>query len=244
MDSPYRLSLDPPSPTSTLEFVKYLHIIRPPRDHSKEIQLVDGDATGSPITSSPVYGISSRTSPLDSKRKTKTARIVEYPNRTLNGNVERVLAEVEWVGDQKDRIRIASVDYYERPLITTGTGKGLDGGGGGGGWMLLKDAWDHYSVTKDRERFLSKFRGKSGKTYVWMLQGSTKVLREGSRTGPIIAKHIEQGQTGGKLALTATALRDIGDMLYITFLSAEGYRRRRRLQWLNSPGELFGIIPA
>jgi hypothetical protein len=130
---------------ATPEFVKYLHVVRPQKDHSKEIKLVDEDEAGNPVPSSPIYGISSRAPSQNLKRKTRTARIVEYPDRARNGNVERVLAEVDWVGDQKDRIRITSVDYYDRSIITT------DGKAGDGEWMLLKDAWDHYSVVKDRE---------------------------------------------------------------------------------------------
>ncbi|PVG02611.1 hypothetical protein CPB86DRAFT_780023 [Serendipita vermifera] len=206
---------------STPHFVKYLHIVRPPRDFSKDLQLLDEDESGNPLASSPIYGITTR-DVHNPKQKLKTARIIEYASPERNGGEERLLAEIQWVGDQKDRIRIASPDYRDTPTDTKASA---------GEWMLLRSAWDHYSITKDRERFISKFIGRSGGTYVWVLEGSVKVLKEGSRNGPILAKHLDEGTSGGRLALTEAALSDVGDMLYISFLSSEGFRRRRRFDW-------------
>jgi hypothetical protein len=127
---------------ATPHFVKNLHIVRPPKDFSKDLQLLDEDESGDAITSSPVYGITAR-DPQNPKRKMKTARVIEYANPERNEDEERLLAEIEWVGDQRDRIRIVTPDYRDTPTGTKAVA---------GEWMLLRSAWDHYSVTKDRER--------------------------------------------------------------------------------------------
>jgi hypothetical protein len=55
---------------------------------------------------------------------------------------------------------------------------------------------------------------------------------------PATYSFVDNNLIGGKLALTEAALRDVGDMLYISFLSSEGFRRRRRFEW--AYGGIFG----
>lgn len=54
----------------------------------------------------------------------------------------------------------------------------------------------------------------------------------GDKGGPIVAKHEDQG-TAGALDLNSGA-NGAGDMLYITFLVAEGYRGRVRFSWFQA----------
>lgn len=58
-----------------------------------------------------------------------------------------------------------------------------------------------------------------------------KVLSQGDTSGPIVAKHVDHRPDGGTLELTPEAY-DVGDMLFITFLTQEGYRGRTRRPWL------------
>ena len=58
------------------------------------------------------------------------------------------------------------------------------------------------------------------------------MLTVGDKTGPIVAKHMDHG-TSGTLDLK-NAADAAGDMLYITFLAAEGYRGRTRLSWFQA----------
>ena len=55
------------------------------------------------------------------------------------------------------------------------------------------------------------------------------MLAVGSKSGPIIARHADHGKAG-TLDLK-NAADAAGDMLYITFLAAEGFRGRTRFDW-------------
>lgn len=93
----------------------------------------------------------------------------------------------------------------------------------------MNEAWPHYNVVRDSEPYLSWFTGSDGQKYIWHLRGSMKILSVGAKDGPIVAKHVESGR-GGALELTDTASR-AGEMLFITFLAAEGVRGRVRISW-------------
>lgn len=79
---------------------------------------------------------------------------------------------------------------------------------------------------------LSAFTGADGRKYVWHLRGHIKVLSVGDKGGPVVAKHEDQG-TAGALDLTSGA-NSAGDMLFITFLFAEGFRGRTRYSWFEA----------
>ena len=83
----------------------------------------------------------------------------------------------------------------------------------------------------DASQSIDCFTGADGQTYVWHLNGSVKVLSQENRSGPIVAKHVDHRPDGGTLELTPEAY-DVGDMLFISFLTQEGYRGRTRRPWL------------
>lgn len=78
-------------------------------------------------------------------------------------------------------------------------------------------------------RSISSFTGTDGRKYIWHLQRAMKVLSVENKNGPVIAKHVDHG-AGGTLELTDEASR-AGEMLFITFLAAEGFRGRTRFSW-------------
>jgi hypothetical protein len=75
------------------------------------------------------------------------------------------------------------------------------------------------------------FTGADGETYVWHLRGALKVLTKGDKDGPVVAKHSESGFEGN-LDLTDDAAA-VGEMLFITFLTSEGFRGRTRRTWFS-----------
>lgn len=79
---------------------------------------------------------------------------------------------------------------------------------------------------------ISAFTGADGRKYIWYLQGSIKVLAVGEKSGPIVAKHVDHGRAGTlDLKNEADAA---GDMLFITFLAAEGFRGRLHFSWFQA----------
>lgn len=73
---------------------------------------------------------------------------------------------------------------------------------------------------------ISSFIGEDGKSYVWHLRGSMKVLTLDNKGGPVVAKHADRGilEITDEVAMA-------GEMLFITFLTAEAYRGRTRYSW-------------
>ncbi|KAG8825799.1 hypothetical protein FRC19_010439 [Serendipita sp. 401] len=168
------------------------YIITKEQKHKKDLVILDGDV--------PVYGILR-------ENKSKIAEVIKFDE---NGG-KQVLAEVEWLGDRKDKIRIS-----------------------GGEWQRLNKAWQHYNTTVDAEKYVSAFTGADDQRYIWHLRGSMKVLTRGDKSGPVVAKHVDHHH-GGTLDIKddATAAQ-IGDMLWITFLSSEGFRGRTRFSWFGA----------
>ncbi|KIM29035.1 hypothetical protein M408DRAFT_329064 [Serendipita vermifera MAFF 305830] len=167
-------------------------VVNKEEKHKKDVRLLDGDVTA--------YGIFRRDTG-------KIADIVKF----AEDGTKTVLAEIEWLGDKKDRIRFP-----------------------GGEWQRMEDAWDHYRITRDREHYLSSFTGADGLKYVWYLQGHIKVLSVGAKGGPLMAKYVGNKKAG---ALDLKNAADYaGDMLYITFLVAEAYKGRPRSGWFTSIG--------
>jgi hypothetical protein len=68
-----------------------------------------------------------------------------------------------------------------------------------------------------------------------------KVLSQGDTNGPTVAKHVDHRPDGGTLDLTPEAY-DAGEMLFISFLTQEGYRGRTRRPWLKGLIGGFGSI--
>ncbi|KAG8797562.1 hypothetical protein FRC17_007714, partial [Serendipita sp. 399] len=168
------------------------YIISKELKHKKDLLILDGDV--------PVYGILR-------ENKSKIAEVVKFNE----DSAKQVLAEVEWLGDKKDKIRLA-----------------------GGEWQKLNKAWQHYDMTVDPERYVSAFTGTDGQKYVWHLRGSMKVLTRGEKSGPVVAKHVDHAH-GGTLDIKDDATAEqIGDMLWITFLTSEGFRGRTRFSWFSA----------
>lgn len=72
----------------------------------------------------------------------------------------------------------------------------------------------------------ASFIGADGRKYIWYQQGACKVLAVGDKTGPVVAKYLHHAKAGSlDLKNEADAA---GDMLFITFLAAEGFRGRPR----------------
>ena len=180
--------------------------------------LLDGDV--------PKYGI------LREDGKGKIAKIVKYDGQ----GGKTALAEIEWIRDRDDKIRFLVPGLLvSTSLVTDANDQSPSTSAAGGttkdGWIKVDKAWNHYSITKDKERFLSSFVGADSQTYVWHLRGSVKVLTRGDKSGPVVAKHVDHG-TGGTLQVSDEAMEErVGDMLFLTFLAGEGFRGRTRFSW-------------